>query len=46
MGAFLNTAAPAIVTINALRPYGQLYHIPGQTYRVAAMLTNAVPTDA
>ena len=46
MGAFLNTAAPNIVSSNTIRPYNQLYKIPGLTYRVEAMLTNAVPTDA
>ena len=46
MGAFLNTAAPNIVSANSIRPYNQVYKIPGLTYRVEAMLTNAVPTDA
>lgn len=46
MGAFLNTAAPNIVSANSIRPYNQVYKIPCLTYRVEAMLTNAVPTDA
>ena len=46
MGAFLNTAAPNIVSANSIRPFNQVYKIPGLTYRVEAMLTNAVPTDA
>ncbi|MEM7422582.1 MAG: xanthine dehydrogenase family protein molybdopterin-binding subunit [Pseudomonadota bacterium] len=46
MGAFLNTAAPNIVSANSIRPFNQVYNIPGLTYRVEAMLTNAVPTDA
>ncbi|MEM7056995.1 MAG: xanthine dehydrogenase family protein molybdopterin-binding subunit [Pseudomonadota bacterium] len=46
MGAFLNRAAPSIVSANSVRPYAQLYHIPGQHYRVSAIFTNTVPTDA
>ncbi len=46
MGAFLNTAAPGIVTQGAVRPFAQLYRIPGQHYRVEAVFTNAHPTDA
>ena len=46
MGAFLNTAAPSIVTQGAVRPFAQLYRIPGQHYRVEAIFTNAHPTDA
>ncbi|MEL7468204.1 MAG: xanthine dehydrogenase family protein molybdopterin-binding subunit [Pseudomonadota bacterium] len=46
MGAFLNTAAPNIVSSNTIRPFNQVYKIPRLTYRVEAMLTNAVPTDA
>ena len=46
MGAFLNTAAPGIVTQGAVRPFAQLYRIPGQHYRVQAVFTNAHPTDA
>jgi carbon-monoxide dehydrogenase large subunit len=46
MGAFLNTAAPSIVTQGAVRPFAQLYRIPGQHYRVQAVFTNAHPTDA
>ncbi|MFK7944359.1 MAG: xanthine dehydrogenase family protein molybdopterin-binding subunit, partial [Paracoccaceae bacterium] len=46
MGAFLNPAAPSIVSMGAVRPFGQVYHIPGQHYRVAARLTTAPPTDA
>ncbi|MEM9062416.1 MAG: xanthine dehydrogenase family protein molybdopterin-binding subunit [Pseudomonadota bacterium] len=46
MGAFLNTAAPNIVSANTIRPFNQVYRIPGLCYRVEAMLTNAVPTDA
>ncbi len=46
MGAFLNTVAPFIVTTGAIRPFGQCYAIPAQHYRVSAMFTNAVPTDA
>ena len=46
MGAFLNTAAPNIVSANSIRPFNQVYKIPCLTYRVEAMLTNAVPTDA
>ena len=46
MGAFLNTAAPGIVSANSIRPFNQVYNIPGLTYRVQATLTNAVPTDA
>src|SRR5690606_6833046 len=32
MGAFLNAAAPSIVTSGAVRPFAQLYRIPGQHY--------------
>jgi carbon-monoxide dehydrogenase large subunit len=46
MGAFLNAAAPSIVTQGAVRPFAQLYRIPGQHYRVEAVFTNAHPTDA
>ncbi len=46
MGAFLHTVAPSIVTNGAVRPFGQLYDIPGQHYAVDAIFTNAVPTDA
>ncbi|MEM1299286.1 MAG: xanthine dehydrogenase family protein molybdopterin-binding subunit, partial [Pseudomonadota bacterium] len=46
LGAFLNPAAPSIVTTGAVRPFGQVYDIPGQHYRVAARLTTAPPTDA
>jgi carbon-monoxide dehydrogenase large subunit len=46
MGAFLNAAAPSIVTTGAVRPFAQLYRIPGQHYRVEAVFTNAHPTDA
>ena len=46
LGAFVNPAAPSIVTMGAVRPFGQLYDIPGQHYRVAARLTTAPPTDA
>lgn len=46
MGAYLNTAAPSIVTSGAVRPFAQLYRIPGQHYRVEARFTNAPPTDA
>ena len=46
MGAFLSPAAASIVTTGAVRPFGQVYDIPGQHYRVAAVLTNAPPTDA
>ena len=46
MGAFLNAAAPAIVTINSVRPYNQAYDIPALDYRTRAVLTNAPPVDA
>ena len=46
VGAFLNPAAASIVTTGAVRPFGQVYDIPGQHYRVAARLTTAPPTDA
>jgi len=46
MGAYLNTAAPGIVTTGAVRPFQQAYDIPGQHYRVTACFTNQVPTDA
>ncbi|MEM7189392.1 MAG: xanthine dehydrogenase family protein molybdopterin-binding subunit, partial [Pseudomonadota bacterium] len=46
MGAFLSPAAPSIVTGGACRPFSQAYDIPGMLYRVSAVFTNAVPTDA
>ena len=46
LGAFINTAAPGIVTLGAVRCFGQVYDIPGQHYRVRAVFTNAHPTDA
>ncbi|SME88187.1 carbon-monoxide dehydrogenase large subunit [Tistlia consotensis] len=46
MGAFLNTAAPGIVTKGAVRVFGHCYRIPGLHYRVQGLFTNAVPTDA
>ncbi|MEM0990617.1 MAG: xanthine dehydrogenase family protein molybdopterin-binding subunit [Pseudomonadota bacterium] len=46
VGAFLSPAAPSIVTTGAVRPYQQVYDIPGQLYTVRAVLTNATPSDA
>ena len=46
MGAFLNSAAPGIVSAGAVRPFSQCYDIPNLHYRVEAVLTNAAPTDA
>jgi len=46
MGAFLSHAAPFIVSMVAVRPFQQVYDIPGQVYAVRAVLTNATPTDA
>ncbi|MFK7963650.1 MAG: xanthine dehydrogenase family protein molybdopterin-binding subunit [Burkholderiaceae bacterium] len=46
MGAFLNTAAPAIVTEGSVRTMGHSYRVPGLVYRVRAMLTNKTPVDA
>ncbi|MEO1491178.1 MAG: xanthine dehydrogenase family protein molybdopterin-binding subunit [Pseudomonadota bacterium] len=46
LGAFVHTVAPHVVTTGAVRPFGQLYDIPGQHYAVEALFTNAVPTDA
>lgn len=46
MGAFLNTAAPAIVTEGSVRTMGHSYRVPGLLYRVRAMLTNKTPVDA
>ncbi|MGB7301067.1 MAG: xanthine dehydrogenase family protein molybdopterin-binding subunit [Burkholderiaceae bacterium] len=46
MGAFLNTAAPLIVTEGSVRTLGNTYRIPATTYTVNAMFTNLVPTDA
>ncbi len=46
MGAFLNAAAPSIVTTGAVRVFGHTYRIPGLHYRVRAVFTNATPTDA
>lgn len=46
MGAFLNTAAPAIVTEGSVRTIGHVYKIPGMSYHVQALLTNKGPVDA
>ncbi len=46
MGAFLNAVAPSIVTTGAVRVLGHVYRIEGLDYRVRAVFTNAVPTDA
>ena len=46
MGAFLNAAAPSIVTTGAVRVFGHVYRIEGLHYRVRAVFTNATPTDA
>ncbi len=46
MGAFLNTAAPFIVSTGAVRPFSQQYDIDGQHYLVEAKFTNLPPTDA
>lgn len=46
MGAFLNTAAPLIVTEGSVRTLGNVYKVPGVSFRVDAMFTNLVPTDA
>ena len=46
MGAFTNPAAATTVSSGAVRPFQQVYDIPGQHYGVTAVFTNAVPTDA
>lgn len=46
MGAFLNTAAPLIVTEGSVRTLGNVYKVPGTSFTVDAMFTNMVPTDA
>ncbi len=46
MGAYLNAVAPAVATSGAVRVFGQGYRIPGLHYRVQAMYTNAITTDA
>ncbi len=46
MGAYLNAVAPFVVTSGAVRPFGQAYKIPGMHYRVKAIYTNTIPTDA
>lgn len=46
MGAFLNAVAPSIVTTGAIRPYAHVYKIPGLLYRVDAIFTNTMMTDA
>ncbi|MEM7744893.1 MAG: xanthine dehydrogenase family protein molybdopterin-binding subunit [Pseudomonadota bacterium] len=46
VGAYLSPAAPSIVTLGAIRPFQQVYDIPGQLYSVRAILTNAAPSDA
>ena len=46
MGAFLNAVAPSIVTSGAIRPFAHVYKIPGLLYRVDAIFTNTMMTDA
>jgi len=46
MGAFLNAVAPSITTTGAIRPFAHVYKIPGLLYRVDAIFTNTVMTDA
>ncbi len=46
LGAFCNPAAATTVSAGAVRPYQQVYDIPGQHYFVTAVFTNTVPTDA
>jgi len=46
MGAYLNAVAPAVATSGAVRVFGQAYRIPGLHYRVQAMYTNTITTDA
>jgi carbon-monoxide dehydrogenase large subunit len=46
MGAFLNSAAPVIVSEGSMRTLGGVYDIAAMTFTVDAMFTNAMPTDA
>ncbi|MFW5834879.1 MAG: xanthine dehydrogenase family protein molybdopterin-binding subunit, partial [Pseudomonadota bacterium] len=46
LGAFVNAGATNTVAAAAVRVFNQTYRIPGQHYRVRAMFTNAMPTDA
>lgn len=46
LGAFVNPAAAMTVSGGAVRPFQQVYDIPGQHYSVTAVFTNTVPTDA
>ena len=46
MGAYLNAVAPAVATSGAVRVFGQGYKIPGLHYKVQAMYTNSMTTDA
>ena len=46
MGAYLNAVAPAVATSGAVRVFGQGYKIPGLHYKVQAMYTNTMTTDA
>lgn len=46
MGAYLNAVAPYVATSGAVRPFGQAYDIPAMHYRVDAMYTNTMTTDA
>jgi carbon-monoxide dehydrogenase large subunit len=46
MGAYLNAVAPAVATSGAVRVFGQAYRIAGLHYRVQALYTNTMTTDA
>ena len=46
MGAYLNAVAPAVATSGAVRVFGQGYKIPGLHYKVQAIYTNTMTTDA